>query len=496
MVDWKPDHLDEIRSLIDNEQRCVSIGGVSERLGLNRPTASQLLEHITNTARSSTAEKKSYEITKCVVETTNAKTEGEFPCTGKFQSPVVRIAVQRMRTLDNKLTPLIYLSFATVFKLVKEQDTADNQEKAVKHRDDGIVFAVARYTELSSESIWTAHEREMANFRDSMQNRSWIPWNQTQAPFIAPAPAFMRTTPQDKTVRPQQHHEPMLMMNLDDEDTKVARESSRNGTSSMTNRLGRGTKKVTTAATFFGKAKTTTSSSGIHSKATTTSTTTLQEDGKENRKQNDDPAHSSNAKAEVGNADDFIGDMDDEDDDEHESNNGIGKASSVDAMDVDEPKETNVSKKKQRKSQTKMVIIDDDDNDHDNNHDEDPAIKKVRTKKPAAVVHGAMDSFTTVVAKPNEPENSIHTTKQRRRRKKLVDKTTVDENGYLHTETQEVWEDIPSDEEQDPASSRGLALPAKTSKAQPPELMTINSRKKSNKANMKQGNIMGFFQKK
>lgn len=85
MVDWKQEHLDEIRSLIDNEQRCVSIGGVSERLGLNRPTASQLLEHMTETAHSSSSpDNKRYEVTRCTVET-NA-TEEEFPCTGKFQA--------------------------------------------------------------------------------------------------------------------------------------------------------------------------------------------------------------------------------------------------------------------------------------------------------------------------------------------------------------------------------------------------------------------------
>lgn len=380
------------------------------------------------------------------------------------------------------LTPEIHVYSPKVFKLVKEQVTSDSQERAAENGDDNnVVFAVSRYTELSSESIWTAHEREMAQFRDSMQNRSWIPWNHRQAPFIAPAEAFMQTAAHENASQES-------MMSIDAEEAaNIDTGITRNGTSSTTSRLGGGTKKVTTAASFFGKAKISTSSSSVPvSKATTT--TTPQEDGKENLNKNE-PVKSLAAMKDVGNADDFVGDMDDDEDD---NDSEVMEAPSIDGMDVDEPQETNVSKKTQRKAHTKMVIMDDDDDDNVR----DTGIKKVRTKKSVAVVHGAMDAFTTVVAKPNEPENNHHSTKQRRRRKKLVDKTTVDENGYLHTETQEVWEDIPSEEEQDPSFSKGLALPAQISKSRPQELASINSKKKTNKANMKQGNLMGFFQKK
>lgn len=91
MVDWNREHVDEVSHWIENEQTCVSIGRVSDQLGLNRPTASQLLQHIAKNALLSSSSNQRYEITKCVVvETTNTKEdeEEEIPCTGKFHGTV------------------------------------------------------------------------------------------------------------------------------------------------------------------------------------------------------------------------------------------------------------------------------------------------------------------------------------------------------------------------------------------------------------------------
>ena len=71
--------------------------------------------------------------------------------------------------------------------------------------------------------------------------------------------------------------------------------------------------------------------------------------------------------------------------------------------------------------------------------------------------------------------------RQRKRRKKLVEKTTM-VGGYLRTETVTVWEDIPTDEENEEEEKKKLikTKAAAISKPKKPE-------------NMKQKNMMSFF---
>ena len=63
----------------------------------------------------------------------------------------------------------------------------------------------------------------------------------------------------------------------------------------------------------------------------------------------------------------------------------------------------------------------------------------------------------------------------KKRRKKLVEKTTMDEHGYMHTETHVVWEEIDVIDEPKPSV----------------ELKKVMKNTKTKK----QGNIMGFFTK-
>jgi len=66
--------------------------------------------------------------------------------------------------------------------------------------------------------------------------------------------------------------------------------------------------------------------------------------------------------------------------------------------------------------------------------------------------------------------------KSKKRRKRLVETTTMDANGYLHTETQAIWEDVSESEE--------IVV-----KQAPVTKVTA-------KNGMKQGSLMGFFGKK
>lgn len=78
--------------------------------------------------------------------------------------------------------------------------------------------------------------------------------------------------------------------------------------------------------------------------------------------------------------------------------------------------------------------------------------------------------------------------KRRRKRKAMLEKTSVDESGYIYTETQTVWEDVPSSEdEHELVAGKNIA----------PQHLTDTSKKTTAKPkSMKQQSLMGFFKKK
>jgi DNA polymerase subunit Cdc27 len=166
------------------------------------------------------------------------------------------------------------------------------------------------------------------------------------------------------------------------------------------------------------------------------------------------PAAAPQQRPDVGDADDFVGDVDDSDQEE------------VAAVPVAKPGKQRVSR----------VILSDDDEE-----EEDLKVPKKaasRRKKVLPPVSGAMDVFATTTAK-TAAESEDPAPRRRRRRKKLVTNTTTDAKGYLHTEQEEVWEEYSTDEE---AKLPTVAKKPTTTAAKP--------------VNRKQGNIMGFFKKK
>lgn len=140
----------------------------------------------------------------------------------------------------------------------------------------------------------------------------------------------------------------------------------------------------------------------------------------------------------IGNADDFVGDEDEDDD----------------FLESERQRKSRNAAKPRKQPQHK------------------PPKENVEDEESAPKVHGAMDAFAQHQEK--KPAEKHH-----KRIRRLVEKTTMDANGYLHTETQAVWEDV-SDEEE-PVVVR--------------ETVTKAAPVKSTK-NMKQGSLMGFFKKK
>ena len=166
----------------------------------------------------------------------------------------------------------------------------------------------------------------------------------------------------------------------------------------------------------------------------------------------------------VGNADDFLGDMDDEDNDS-DSVNEVDESRRVSKTQT-KTKERGAVAANPKKTVRRAYQM------HDSDSEED-------AEQP---VEGDVEKTAKVNVTVNDGA------KHRRRRKGLVEKTFTDENGYLYTETQTIWEDVPSDEEDVSVltnkKSTGAAPGKKAKKVSGPT-----------KA-MKQGSLMGFFKKK
>lgn len=175
----------------------------------------------------------------------------------------------------------------------------------------------------------------------------------------------------------------------------------------------------------------------------------------------------------VGNADDFVGDMDDDDEDEEEED---------DAVHVKQQQSTRKQEPPEKKK-TKTVH-------HQSNIDKSKTGEVVDadiSTDSAVTTTNKKESYTSKM----EVEENIksESPKRRPRRKQLMEKTTVDASGYLHTEIQEVWVDIPSDEEKD-TPSISLQMAKKKMESHTKRKLNNNAAPK-----MKQGSLTAFFKK-
>ena len=168
----------------------------------------------------------------------------------------------------------------------------------------------------------------------------------------------------------------------------------------------------------------------------------------------------------VGNADDFLGDMDDEDNDS-DSVDEVDESGSDSITQTKTNEKNAVAAESPKKIARRAYQMDGSDSDKDVEQPvEDDAVEKA--------------------AKVNATSNDG--AKHKRRRKTLVEKTFTDENGYLYTETQTIWEDVPSDEE----DASVLTNKKSTGAAPGKKAQKVSGPPKA----MKQGSLMGFFTKK
>jgi hypothetical protein len=368
----------------------------------------------------------------------------------------------------------------------------------------------------TAESMAVAHERDMALYRDLLQDSSAV-----SSILLDPAVKIDAIQPAADVRAAYEESLQAGRIQTGNATLQGAPETV-SRVSASTSRFQRLPKKVTTAAEFFDKKKDdkkpakaaaaatakpkAPKPSKAVSVASSTSTATVPKKSKspfavaaaasKSKKTAANTAAAAkedekeNSQNDVGNADDFVGDLDDDEDDynnddeDDDNSNDNDDNNNDDDASMQEP--AVVRENKQACKRRSIAIADSDDDDDDKGAD--------TAKESKPTVTGAMDAFTAPSQKVEAPDNADGG-KKKRRRKRLSEKITMDPNGYLHTETQEVWEEVPSDEDETPSDKLSNKLP---SSSKPAAVAVIKKKKgaAAGKSSMKQGNLMGFFKKK
>jgi hypothetical protein len=189
---------------------------------------------------------------------------------------------------------------------------------------------------------------------------------------------------------------------------------------------------------------------------------------------NSKPLVSKNGGDNTGNADDFIGDVEEDDDFLKEEEERKKRNAKVQAGNRKADEE-----RQRSKSNTMQRRIPQGDDDMDVDGDE-------REK-----VTGAMDAFAS---KKVEPKRDEQEQKGRKRRKQVLEeKTFVDDNGFFRTETVAVWKDV---EEEIAQATNSESSKKKNGNDTSSKQLAVGAKKAKSTKNMKQPKLLGFFNKK
>lgn len=381
-----------------------------------------------------------------------------------------------------------YALFGThnaVFQLVKSKVGGKNDEDKP---DESMVWYALSLDDCT-ESIHTAHERDRSQFQQDIPH--------------FPVPKYLQGTSTEEETSGFASSllvSPQLQQRVASKGPRDSNYDVIESEAAPAKRHVVPTKKsVTTAKNFFAAKSTTTSkptsSSTFASKKTTVGTVSSSNTNKSKSTQsntlsfppkkstttnniNNKKVVNKNGKGDeekenvknksskvVGNADDFVGDMDEEEDSEDDAESMEEEEKEVPKPPLPVGKPKAAARKATRTATTRS---DSDDEQKETVEKDSTEAEETNAKKSTSTDNGDV-------------------TRKRARRKKMVEKTCTDEHGYLHTTTEVIWEDVPSDEEDAyiTVSSRTNKNTKTTKKTNPPP-----------KKVLKQGSILGFFAKK
>mmetsp|Transcript_1207 Transcript_1207/g.1696 ORF Transcript_1207/g.1696 Transcript_1207/m.1696 type:complete len:576 (-) Transcript_1207:72-1799(-) len=213
---------------------------------------------------------------------------------------------------------------------------------------------------------------------------------------------------------------------------------------------------------------------------------------------------SSTSTTQHGNADDFVGDQDEDEeflrqDKERKKRNATEERKKI--------RRQAVAQKKDIINQRSLNPVRMDTSNA--NEDKDRGDDKLEMSQPTT---GTMDAFTSSTKTKHPPNNnndnendknqssSTTTTASGKKRKQVLEERTfVDENGYFKTETVTVYKEIDESNDKDNSHSHTTGNNAGKNGDIPNTSKTSTKsfkQSKKNTSNMKQGSLMGFFAKK
>lgn len=191
-----------------------------------------------------------------------------------------------------------------------------------------------------------------------------------------------------------------------------------------------------------------------------------------------------------GNADDFVGDVEEDEEFLKEDNERMkrNKKRMVDSAKARRNQEVEL------KSSTHDSEVQNDDNDDDDDAVATDSCHTTKNSESGRKVRGAMDNFARKRG-TDEEESKVAQQGKTKRVQSLEEKTFVDENGFFRTEMVRVWKTIEDEEEE--KEERHEKTGNKESSSLPKKHTSDSeSMKSKNPKNMKQQGLMGYFSKR
>lgn len=340
-------------------------------------------------------------------------------------------------------TDKIHIYFL-VFGLTKSAVSSSDEMTAL----EGAIYAIS--LDSASEQLPTAHQKDLQLLRDQLSNFQHAAVFDNAATDIEASVEMER---RDAQASQQARWNQMGQVATD-----------RRGASSNTKSSGSFSKArtTTTAQTFFGNDKKAASKKETTKSASSTSSS-AKASGEKETATTAEPA-AKKKKPFFGNASTT----------KTSSKTKSTKAQSSSSSTPASPPESEETENNANIG-TADDFMGDEDEDEDFEEQETERQKRnataVEEQKDREKERAARKKARDAAAAPEDEEPTVSVGKKRL--KKMVEKTTMDEHGYMHTETTVVWEEVDD------------IAPVK------PKRKAVKSTK-----NMKQGNLMGFFAKK
>mmetsp|Transcript_26747 Transcript_26747/g.39804 ORF Transcript_26747/g.39804 Transcript_26747/m.39804 type:complete len:491 (-) Transcript_26747:94-1566(-) len=484
---YEAHQLEQILSLLNDQRECLTLRSIMLELTVTRSVARDVLEEVVERSKG-TATK--YEVIRMIPKRgeDGKRTVMELVATGPSNGG----------DENNNKGSIFSISICNDAQDetvdMDEDDVDENGNVISNHLNDTSAAAAGAIQVVSA-----AHEKALAVQRDMFTSGSNGGSAQLCSIFgadginanggsnsrcILPAPELCVENEEGiRVIRREKRGRDVVVVGASYPSSTAAGKKSNFGSKTSS----AASKPSTTAKTKKGKA---TTAAAFFKNASATSSKTKKAEPKKTKKE-EEKENSRNKKAITASVDDFVGDVDEDEEfleEEKARKARVAKEARKEArelMNDEKAKKRNTDGIESRRSNVapKRQKHDEESKENDMDIDYDDGDVEDEEKKT-----GAMDAFTQKKDKSAPAAGGTNSGGVKKRRKKLVEETTVDANGYMRTETITVWEDV-SDEEVEVKAKPAVA------KAAAPKPKGKSTVKKSG-GSKKQAGLASFFAKK